>query len=50
MSFQTTYGNIGDDGLPDYIYYNFDIINNRTSDLNQSGVAAVKRGPGPPSL
>lgn len=44
MSFQTTYGNIGEDGLPDYIYYNFDIINNRTSDLNQSGVAA----PDPP--
>lgn len=42
--FTTSVSNIGEDGLPDYIYYNFDIINNRTSDLNQAGLAA----PDPP--
>jgi len=36
----TSFSNIGDDGLPDYVYYNFDIINNRTSDLNQAGLAS----------
>jgi len=34
----TTEG-MGNDGLPNYIYYNADIINNKTNDANQIGLA-----------
>jgi len=30
-------GGYGDDGLPDYIYYNGDVINNRTDDYDDAG-------------
>lgn len=32
-------GGYGDDGLPDYIYYNGDVINNRTDDWDNNGKA-----------
>jgi hypothetical protein len=32
-------GGYGDDGLPDYIYYNGDVINNRTDDWDNTGLA-----------
>ena len=32
-------GGYGDDGLPDYIYYNGDVINNRTDDWDNTGAA-----------
>jgi len=32
-------GRVGDDGLPDYIYYNGDVINNRVDDYDDAGLA-----------